>query len=773
MNKTLCIAAALGLAIALSASASLAALAMGDVSGVVTDTSGAPIAGARVVFASSRVRVTATSDASGAFVLHGIDAQTYVVTAEAAGFGALSPRVVAVAANTTTNVRLELERASTGNVATLGRVTVNGKVALSTASAPSAVIDPQDLAGRGIEDLASELAEQIAVTMTRPAGGAPGLPQSASLRGPDPSETLIDVDGHVVNNANTGDFDLELLDPAEFSSVQVVYGVGPASLDGANTQGGSIDFHTIDPTEADQGLLRFSIGNFDTTAYTLQATGTDEGRLGYAFSFHRYTTAGAVNGYDVAYQPNPNDPATATTTLGSAIDATSSLAKLRYSPGDGDGFIELTYRDTAAFRDLSAPLSFPNVPSSFGPGSLFTAYPGAALLTNSPAIGVDIDAPLGTRSSAGVEPASLILRHLTNINDQSAPDVPVSLGNPYLFSERDVVGDDSAEYDRYLDDGTFTLLTDVRSEDLRLPADAPLAHDLTDARETQRSFATRYEWAPTSHLHYTAAAYVSRYDTFGTSVDPRTAVVWTPNSDNVVRFSFGTGFRAPLLTERAINDTLTAEHTSEFELGYEHRFSEDALAPTAEVDSYDTSLRDPIFFIPCANVQNGQFCFIENLANVAYQGIELRTDVPLSPYITARGSYGIDIAYPKNDPAAFDPSAPSVVSGQQFQGIPPRKALLSIDGRISDGWGFSTDAAYESVNNELNRPSYWLFDASVAKMIDKTSIALGVQNLTNQFADRFTLIGLGPEYPTPTGPVPTNAYSLPGRTLTLTITQNL
>ena len=147
--------------------------------------------------------------------------------------------------------------------------------------------------------------------------------------------------------------------------------------------------------------------------------------------------------------------------------------------------------------------------------------------------------------------------------------------------------------------------------------------------------------------------------------------------------------------------------------------------------------------------------------------------MPLSEHVTVHGQYGIDIAFPKNDPFAIDPSAPNVVAGVQFQGIPPHKALLSVDGRAMGGIGYSFGGAYESANNELNRPAYWLYDASVAKRFRNTTVALGGQNLTDRFADGFTLSGQGPPYPTPAGLMPTNAYSLPGRSIVLTVTQEL
>ena len=47
----------------------------------------------------------------------------------------------------------------------------------------------------------------------------------------------------------------------------------------------------------------------------------------------------------------------------------------------------------------------------------------------------------------------------------------------------------------------------------------------------------------------------------------------------------------------------------------------------------------------------------------------------------------------------------------------------------------------------------------------------GESPLTNRFDDRFTLPGAGVPYATPNGPAPTNAYSLQGRSVTMTLTQ--
>src|SRR5450755_1292373 len=144
------------------------AASTGSIQGTVVDPGGQPIAAARIEFAAGSSRVAAVSGVDGSFKLD-LPAQTYVVTAQARGYAPLASRTIYISEGQTAELVLQLARSTTGSISTLDRVTVNGRQVLSTASAPSASLDPQDLAGRGIENLADALGQQIAVTMTRPA----------------------------------------------------------------------------------------------------------------------------------------------------------------------------------------------------------------------------------------------------------------------------------------------------------------------------------------------------------------------------------------------------------------------------------------------------------------------------------------------------------------------------------------------------------------------------------------------------------------------------
>jgi len=737
-----------------------AAADTGSLRGFVADTNGHAISGAHIKAVLGHSSFAATSASDGSFTIESMKPGVYTLDVTARGFQRVSDDIVEVSAGETSVVSLALQPQSASAMATLGRVTVNGTHALSTASAPTTDLDPQDLAGRGVEQLSQILGDQIALTLTRQMGGAPGLPESASIRGPDPSETVVDIDGHQVNNSNTGDFDLELMDPAEYSSVQVVYGIGPSSLVGANTQGGAINFRTIEPTTQDHGLLRFSAGSFGTFGETAQATGTD-GQLGYALSWHHYTSQGETRDFSVIDSKTglPID-------LGSGVNALSTLAKLRYTLGGGLGFAEVTYRNTTASRDLSAGLSTPVNLANSHEGGVFDTSPGASDETTTPAFGIDLSLPVGALDPSGAASATVVARHLTSTIDESTPNVDPAL-NPYLIDQRDRINDDSLEYDRYAGDSTLTLEGDVRAEQLTAPV--VLAPGRPTQSQTQRSFVARDEWSPNSHLHYTLAAYSSRYDTFGSSIDPRVAFVWTPSANAVLRASIGSGFRAPLLAERVFNPTLTAERTTEYELGYEARLGDGEHPVSGVLNFYRTNLRDPIFFTVNPD---GSLAFLKNLGSVVYQGAELRFDAPLAGGTELQAAYGVDIAYPVDDPFAFDPAAPNVVAGEQFQSIPPHKATVSA---IHDANGLleRLDATFESSNNELNRPAYAMFNATVAKTFGQTQIALSALNLTDQFDDRFTLPGAGVPYPTPSGLSPTDAFSLQARSVSITITHRL
>src|SRR5690242_1541376 len=157
------IACAAILAALLSGAAQAIAADTGTLRGFVTDTNGRAIAGAHVTAVLAHASFGATSAADGSFTIESMPAGVYTLDITAKGFQRVSDRIVEVSAGETSVVSLALQPQSASAMATLGRVTVNGSHALSTASAPTTDLDPQDLAGRGVEQLSQILGDQIAL----------------------------------------------------------------------------------------------------------------------------------------------------------------------------------------------------------------------------------------------------------------------------------------------------------------------------------------------------------------------------------------------------------------------------------------------------------------------------------------------------------------------------------------------------------------------------------------------------------------------------------
>ena len=179
LNSRLALIAAI---VAWSACITLARAAdTGSLRGLVEDTNGRAIASAHVTAVLGRSSFGAVSAADGSFTISSMPPGVYSINVTARGFQRLGGEIVEVVAGEPSEVILALSPESASAMATIGHVTVNGSHALSTASAPTTDLDPQDLAGRGVEQLSQILGDQIALTLTRQMGGAPGLPESASI----------------------------------------------------------------------------------------------------------------------------------------------------------------------------------------------------------------------------------------------------------------------------------------------------------------------------------------------------------------------------------------------------------------------------------------------------------------------------------------------------------------------------------------------------------------------------------------------------------------
>ena len=767
--------------------------------GTVATIDGAPVKGAVVTFVRNGLTRSTSTGPDGRYTID-VAPGTYVFDVYAKGFASPGAREVSASAGQTTIVDVQLAR-STSSLTTIGRVVTRAGDALPTSSAPIQQLDVRTFAARGGGDLASLLADEADIAVVvRPTGGNPAAPAAVSLRGPDPTETLVDLDGHSINSGGSGAFDLSLIDPAQLESVQIVDGISPGSLAGPNTIGGTINVQTLDPTSTSQALVRVTAGSFGAFGATAQATGTDAG-IGYAISLHRQTTRGEP---DSAVLSKGGD----NVFVGSGVNGSTALAKVRFGIDGGAGSVLVTASGQSAFHDLSASMSAIETPALFPAPATHVDFSGSAQLTHDGAYGLDIQLPLGQTNSSGLAPATLTMRHLTSLFDQSVVG-PAAGTNPFLLDERDAIGDDIVQIDRPFTSGLLTIKADLRTESLRTVPTPGGAQDqiivgpLASAGaagpspvvlgQTQRSVGIRYAVDASSKIHIEAAAYASHFSSFGSSTDPRVGIVWTPDAQTSIRASFGTTFQSPQLLELYVppvlpppdpdgffdigNPRLTADRATDIGLGFEHLFG-GARSARVGIDVFRTALRDSSHrFIPSIDCNpsggpppppNQCESFPINVGDSVYEGLESHASWLIGGATRARVAYAVDAGSPTTVSPLFQNG--SIVAGEQYLGVPLQTATFDVE---HDGAGALSEnmlVRYEGRYNELNRPPFAQVQAGVTWRRGGFEAGLYGTNLTGVYRDGYTLAGQGVPYGGVAGPIATDAFSLQGPALTFVVT---
>ena len=747
------------------------ALADGSaVEGIVASSDGTPIAGAIVELRRNGLAASERSDSKGHFVFATEPAGTYTISVYAPGYTEVSGRTVTVAAGRTLEVRFALPKAQVGSLTTIVEVSSSGKPVLTTSSVPSVNINAQAYAAQGVERVSDILQSALSTTVYPILGGGLNAPAVVALRGPDPSETLVDVDGHQVNNGNTGDFDLSLLDPADLQDAQVVYGVAPSSLYGPNTLGGALNVVTLQPTTQEHTLMRFSAGSFGTESGTLAATGSDQ-RFGYAFSFHRYDSGGQLDNTAFPNTSDGNGNSAGTSPIGNTMTASSLLGNFRYQFGNG-GFVGVSYHNQAVYRDLSAVLS-----STCDPGDctlantglpntseIFSNFSGSSISSNNDAYGIDLSMPLA-RAADGSPSTTAIFRHQTSLVTQDVNGGAAG-SSPYLYNDRDLIADDTLEIDHTLPKGSLDLKYAITGEDLvtdnilgTIYADAVARGSAPDALtrygttpldsvtnsnagatiqqlgQTQRWLGLSYELDPTAKLHYSFATYYSDYTSFGHSFDPRIGIVWTPTSDTTVRGSIGNTFQSPQLPTFIMpgpntpvpvvggyasigNPNATAERATSMDLGVEHLFDIDNRPFHTSLDIYRTNLHNGVatYYGPeqcsessvtLAGVANGSDPnCLSYPVNVTHEVYE-GVELRTEYLLAAKTQLHVDYDIDSAYIVSFPAaSADDVVPYVQDLGVPLHKINVAIEHSPSAGLSYYAGVLYEGQYNELNLPPF-------------------------------------------------------------------
>ncbi|HEY6234637.1 MAG TPA: TonB-dependent receptor, partial [Candidatus Elarobacter sp.] len=267
----------------------LVAAAVGccGVTGVVRSADGAPLRAH--VHAVGFATADADADARGNFRFTAPPG-AYRMTFVAAGYAVAQTDVVV---HEDERLDVTLEALGSGRLREIGHIIVDGRLAVPHSTVPTREITRLDLDANGYDRILDALATIPSLSITRPDAGTANATAVVSLRGPDPSETRIALDGQPLNNANTGDLDLASFPSSVLSAIDVSEGLGPEDTRGADTIGGEINLVSLRPTATPQRMLRLSAGSFGTTSAEINATGRMS-RFGYALALGSMHSGGYV-----------------------------------------------------------------------------------------------------------------------------------------------------------------------------------------------------------------------------------------------------------------------------------------------------------------------------------------------------------------------------------------------------------------------------------------------------------------------------------------------
>jgi len=764
------------------------------VSGTVRAPSGAPIAHAQVTVRGPK-SVATTTDAKGYFSLV-ISPGRYDLSVVARGYGAVTVNTGEIGEGS--HLDVVLEPTDTPKLRTIGQVTVNGGFTLDRNVIPVMDVSRAQMDALGYTEVLQALAEVPSTVIQHPDSGAPTAPEVVSLRGPDPSEAMITLDGQQLNDGNTGDLDLSQFAVPAFNSVNVTEGLGPTDLNGSNTFGGAVNFVSLRPTELDHMAFSSSVGSYGTYQNWVNATGT-VGKLGYALAGDDFQQGGQVNQYAWVVPANnlpiycgpqtktqtPNCPIY--THLGSTIAAMLGLVNLDYSFSQHSdlGFRVFTLGDN---RDESSAVngiagnptcvfSGPGPACGFSPPSSDTPN-----VVDNPVYGDHIG--LGDATFAqSIRAYDLYSRTPLGSGilssdfyaDDNNVDFQGGAVSPYDVSHVDTRYNEGLSWGRTFDDSEFAFGGYLRQESLAGPyLDETLSQSIN-------SYFFRGAQQLGNNVRLSGGLYQANYSTFGSTLNWRLGLSDDLGTSSVVRFSVGTGFRAPLLFERYFfppiivngkpepnpgegpidsncvvyngNPNERPEHATEYELGYSHLFSSTS---NLDVSFYRSNLRDTIEnYYPGGGAQS--FCNTPlgfayeipiNIGNAVYEGAEARYK-QLFPRLnlTATLSYGLNVAYPYAlGPWVSNPtSGGTLVDDEQFLGVPQQQGS-AVFTWAQRGWHASTALTFAGRNNTLNQPPYTLVDAAIGKNFGHLDFTIAGTNLFNAVSGPFTLYDAGVPY---------------------------
>ncbi len=455
------------------------------------------------------------------------------------------------------------------------------------------IITAADIQAQGFDFVLDAIATAPSVTINQ--NGAFGGSASVRIRGASSEQTLVIIDGIVVNDPTSpgGGYDFARLDPSNVERIEVLRGP-QSTLWGTDAIGGVINIITKRPAEGSQSKLFAQAGSFGSMRGGVDFTGASD-RFDYRFA----ATHNSTDGISKADEINGNDEE-------DSFDSTSLSARVGTRIGDA-GRLQFT----ALWNDAESEFD------SFVFGNQGNVGDGDELSRNE----------------------SLN----TNISLQ-LPMFDGKLENLFLIGYSDTdrnnftngVAGFSSKGDRmtYRYQGTVQI-----NPSNRLAFGLEREDNESNGEDTSIDgvFAL-YEFQPVETLTLSAGLRRDDHEVFGGETTARFAAAYNPTDQLTLSASWGEGFKAPTLFQTtffccgatAPNANLRPETSDAFDIGVVFR-SEDARGELG-LTYFDQDTENLITF----SFAVGGY---ENIAVAKSTGIELHARYQFTDWLDASMSF--------------------------------------------------------------------------------------------------------------------------------------
>jgi outer membrane receptor for ferrienterochelin and colicin len=551
-----------------------------------------------------------------------LPAGTYSVIVTAPGFQTTQTDDVVVPA--TLPIVFALPNAT---LQTIGRaVTSSSAVQINSTAAAKTTISDQVFVDQGQTQVMNILDEIPGVDVIRSSGSSPGSNSSIELRGAQPYETQVLIDGHPVTLSAGGvnGFNTTFLNANILGGIEVEQGPGALPNTIENAIGGTINFRTPTITPGFRASVLGQFDSFEGDTFGIKASDTF-GKVGILVAYASTVTGGylpagvqlASGGATGTYV----SPAITASNGGTAnpreavidygvpttenFSSQSQLAKISYafSPQTSITLSQVTTQSlndetgtlgSYTYATIVPCLPLPNCTNytnaAYG-GYIGTkqyvavsgAYPANKEFDNEPIYSGEFRTVLGPGSLLARFYTGAISRTITQANDNNVtapcgtPSCPVDVvngvnqnedGQFYQEFTSDVLHGEDAQYTVPVGVNSFTLGFD-RHVDNAFAQETGQTNPFIPIQSL--SYSLRGDVQLTPKLLLESGNYFSDTSFVGHRFDPRDGLVFKPNSNFSVRASFGTAFVAPYYalvdtseTANVANNVLTLPPDSGF-----------------------------------------------------------------------------------------------------------------------------------------------------------------------------------------------------------------